>query len=132
MGREERNLTRILEKRSVDNLNQQQAYELTNNCALFMAQMAQAIKPEGRSKENVVVTIKALGICANFMKSVALKMTEKLKEEMDGRLIVTHLPEEDDLEVLTAALAKLEEEKSFVQTLQEEDNMAPVQFQNEP
>ena len=94
LTREERNLTRILEKRSVDNLNQQQAYELTNNCALFMAQMAQAIKPEGRSKENVVVTIKALGICANFMKSVALKMTEKLKEEMDGRLIVTHLPEE--------------------------------------
>ena len=34
--------------------------------------------------------------------------------------------------VLTAALAKLEEEKSFVQTLQEEDNMAPAQFQNEP
>ena len=36
----------------------------------------------------------------------------------------------DDLEVLNAALAKLQE-KSFVQTLQEEDKMAP-KFQNEP
>ena len=61
----------------------------------MMAQMAKDIKPrEGRSKEHVVMVIKALGICANFMNSVALKMTEKLKEEMDGRLIVTHLPEE--------------------------------------
>ena len=95
LTREERNLTRILEKRSTDNFNQQQAYELTSKCALMMAQMAKDIKPrEGRSKEHVVMVIKALGICANFMNSVALKMTEKLKEEMDGRLIVTHLPEE--------------------------------------
>ena len=94
LTREERNLTRILEKRSTDNLNQQQAYEMTNACALFMAKMAQDIKPQGRSKEDVVMAIKVLGICANFMKSVALGLTEKLKEEMDGRLIVTHLPEE--------------------------------------
>ena len=37
----------------------------------------------------------------------------------------------DDLEVLRAALA-MYEGKSFAQTLQEEDNMAPTQFQNEP
>ena len=47
----------------------------------------------------------------------------------------------DDLEVLTAALSKLEEKSfvetlqeedgSFVQTLQEEDKMAPAQFQDE-
>ena len=35
------------------------------------------------------------------------------------------------MEVLNAAIAKLEE-KSFVQTLQEEDTMTPAQFQNEP
>ena len=35
----------------------------------------------------------------------------------------------DDLEVLNAAIAKFKE-KSFVQTLQEEDKMAPGQFQN--
>ena len=35
------------------------------------------------------------------------------------------------MEVLNAAIAKLEE-KSFVQTLQEEDKMAPAQFQHEP
>ena len=37
----------------------------------------------------------------------------------------------DDLEVLRAALA-MYEGKSFAQTLQEEDDMAPTQFQNEP
>ena len=35
------------------------------------------------------------------------------------------------MEILNAAIAKFEE-KSFVQTLQEEDKMAPKQFQNEP
>lgn len=58
-------------------------------------------------------------------------MTEKLNEELDGRLIVTHLPEEDDLEVLNAALAKMQG-KSFAQTMQEEDKMAPSRFQKGP
>ena len=94
LTREQRNLTRILEKRSTDKLMQQKLYEFTSKCALIMAQMAESVKPEGRSKEDVVMFIKTLGICGNFMSSLALKMTEKLKEEMGGRLIVTHLPEE--------------------------------------
>lgn len=133
LTREQRNLTRILAKRSMEDLDQQEFIRLSTGCSMILAAMAEGAKGRINQQEQaeVVLVIKSLGICANFMNSVALKMTEKLKEEMGGRLIVTHLPEEDDLEVLNAAIAKLEE-KSFVQTLQEEDTMTPAQFQNEP
>jgi len=129
LTREQRNLTRILAKRSMEDLDKQEFIRLSTGCSMILAGMAEGAK--GKGEAEVVLVIKSLGICANFMNTVALKLTEKLKEEMGGRLIVTHLPEEDDLEVLNAAIAKFEE-KSFVQTLQEEDKMAPKQFQNEP
>ena len=96
LTREQRNLTRILAKRSMDNLDQQEFIRLSTGCSMILAAMAEGAKGRINQQEQaeVVLVIKSLGICANFMNSVALKMTEKLKEEMGGRLIVTHLPEE--------------------------------------
>lgn len=131
LTREQRNLTRILAKRSMDHLTQQEFIRLSTGCSMILAAMAEGAQARlNQEQAEIVLVIKTLGICANFMNHVALTMTEKLKEEMGERLIVTHLPEEDDMEVLNAALAKFEE-KSFVDTLQEEDKMVPAQFQDE-
>ena len=96
LTREQRNLTRILAKRSMEDLDQQEFIRLSTGCSMILAAMAEGAKGRINQQEQaeVVLVIKSLGICANFMNSVALKMTEKLKEEMGGRLIVTHLPEE--------------------------------------
>jgi hypothetical protein len=98
LTREQRNLTRILAKRSMemDNLSQQEFIQLSTACSMILAQMAEGA--QGRlnyeQQAEIVVAIKAFGLCANFMNTIALKMTEALKQEMGGRLIVTHLPEE--------------------------------------
>ena len=96
LTREQRNLTRILAKRSMDNLSQQEFIRLSTGCSMILAAMAEGAQARLNHQEQaeVVLVIKTLGVCANFMNHVALKMNEKLKEEMDGRLIVTHLPEE--------------------------------------
>ena len=92
LTREQRNLTRILAKRSMEDLDKQEFIRLSTGCSMILAGMAEGAK--GKGEAEVVLVIKSLGICANFMNTVALKLTEKLKEEMGGRLIVTHLPEE--------------------------------------
>ena len=99
LTREQRNLTRILAKRNameMDNLSQQEFIQLSTACSMILAQMAEGA--QGRlnyeQQAEIVVAIKAFGLCANFMNTIALKMTEALKQEMGGRLIVTHLPEE--------------------------------------
>ena len=95
LTREQRNLTRILAKRSMDHLTQQEFIRLSTGCSMILAAMAEGAQARlNQEQAEIVLVIKTLGICANFMNHVALTMTERLKEEMGERLIVTHLPEE--------------------------------------
>ena len=77
LTREQRNLTRILAKRSMEDLDQQEFIRLSTGCSMILAAMAEGAKGRINQQEQaeVVLVIKSLGICANFMNSVALKMT---------------------------------------------------------
>merc|ERR1712223_835211 len=95
---------------------------MTTECARLMTAMAKGMKEvESRTDPNAQLFIRALSTCGQFMTSLSIEMQRRMQKMEGFRSLPLDLPYEDDVTFVKDALEKVRGERTFVETLQEQD-----------
>merc|ERR1712223_830111 len=95
---------------------------MTTECARLMTAIAKGMKEvESRTDPNAQLFVRALSTCGQFMTSLSIEMQRRMQKVEGFRSLPLDLPYEDDVTFVKDALEKVSGEKTFVETLQEQD-----------